>query len=319
MKTVASSSQTFANKYLRSGHTWVLIIFAIGGLAISLTIASESGVFGLFDDGLPEAVVQHYVASIYAQDYESAYDFISVADKIHKSREDYLRENDSFVGFTLEVARQLASYIEYPDIQVERQGGRATVIAKLIVPDGNADLVREILFAESSDSNELSKLERAALIEKLKHLHENGQLPTFETVQTFELTKERGTWWIMENWAEAVRVHFSAELKDGLEWEFEPVQQIVRTKPGETLQTTYRAKNLSSQPITAKARHIDRPEEHLDSLDILQCFCFIQQTLQPGEEVELPLAFRIDWDVPSEAKDFYVHYEFYPVDSFPEE
>jgi cytochrome c oxidase assembly protein subunit 11 len=97
------------------------------------------------------------------------------------------------------------------------------------------------------------------------------------------------------------------------------LREVVLAKPGETLQTVYRAKNLSDQPVVAKARHVDRPEEYLAFLSIVQCFCFIQQTLQPGEEAELPLVFRVEWDVPLEVRDFYVHYEFYPIESFPEE
>lgn len=300
----------------RASFILILILLAAAGLTAGLVFTfNRSGA-----SSSPETVVRQYLTSLYAQDYDQAYEFISAVDKAHKSREEYLRENNPFTGFRLEAAHQLASYIEYPEMQTENQGDdRAIVTVKFIIPDGNAEAVREILFALSSGEGKLPEGERYNLLQKLDWLHKSDQIPTFEGEQAFELVKEEEGWRILENWAEAVRVHFSAEVKDDLPWEFEPLQDVVLAEPGETLQTVYRAKNLSGQPVTAKARHLDQPEEYIDYLNIIQCFCFVQQALQPGEETKLPLAFRVEWDIPGEVKDFYVHYEFYPIESFPEE
>jgi hypothetical protein len=190
------------------------------------------------------------------------------------------------------------------------------VTVDFVVPDGNAEAVREIIFA---DENGLTDAERRDLLENLDRLHEEGQIPTFEGVQSFDLVREKLGWRIRENWAEATRVHLSGEIRNGLPWEFEALQEVVLAKPGETVRAIYRAKNLSEQEITAKARHIVQPEEHHDFLDTIQCFCLIQQNLKPGEEIEMPVVFRVAWDVPPGVKDFYVHYEFYPIESFPGE
>ncbi|MFQ5839365.1 MAG: cytochrome c oxidase assembly protein [Candidatus Methylomirabilales bacterium] len=121
-----------------------------------------------------------------------------------------------------------------------------------------------------------------------------------------------------EGEAEPLRIVFEAEVKDGLPWKFWPVQNVVLIKPGETLQAVYRARNLSDKPVTAKAIHIDEPKDLAEKyLEIIQCFCFIQTTLDPGEEKELPLTFRVKWDVPPEVKNFAVQYQFFPIESFP--
>jgi len=299
---------------LRAGQ--LLILLATGGLATGLIFwVNLSGT-----SSSPETVVQEYLASLYAQDYDRAYEFISAVDRAYKSREAYLRENIPLTGFSLEAARQLATYIEYPEIQTEKQGDeRAVVMVKFAVPDGNAEAVRAILFLPPQAGSELSEAERQNLLTKLDRLHHDGQIPSLTGEETFELVKEPEGWRILENWAEAVRVHFSGEVKDGLPWEFEPLQEVVLAEPGETLQTVYRVKNLSDRLVTAKARHLDEPEAYRDYLNIVQCFCFIQQSLRPGEEAELPLIFRVEWNIPAEVRDFYVHYEFYPVESFPEE
>jgi hypothetical protein len=298
---------------LQNRRFWALALLVAGGSAAVLIWLLQAGI-----QLSPETAVQQYVATVYARDYGQAYDLISATDKSSKSREEYLLENSSFTGLALEMTRQLASYIEFGEIQVDRQGNQAIVTVQFVIPDGNAEVVQELL-AASGSSSELTETAGRALLTELDQLHESGQLPTLEGEQTFTLVREGGRWRIFENWAEAVRVHFSGELMDGLPWEFKPLQETVLAMPGESLQTVYWAKNASDRPITAKARHIDGPEEHLDSLTIIQCFCFIQYTLQPGEESELPLVFRVAWDVPSDVKDFYVHYEFYPIESFPEE
>lgn len=298
---------------LQNRRFWTLALLVAGGLTAVLIWLLQERL-----QSSPETAVQQYVASVYAADYGGAYDLISATDRSSKSREEYLLENISYTGLALEMTRQLASYIEFEEIQVDRQGDQAMVTVQFVIPDGNAGAVRELL-AASGRGSDLTESEGRDLLTELDQLHESGQLATLEGEQTFTLVQEAGRWRIFENWAEAIRVHFSGEVMDDLAWEFKPVQETVLAKPGESLQTVYWAKNVSDQPITAKARHIDRPEEHLDSLAIIQCFCFIQHTLQPGEESELPLVFRVAWDVPSDVKDFYVHYEFYPIESFPEE
>ncbi len=303
---------------VHSDHVLVLGLLVASALAVGLMAP-----VGQADLSTPQVVVEQYIARVYARDYAQAYELISAADQAVKPRENYLQENDAFSGFTLQLARRLASYIEYEAIQVERQGDRATVTVQGRVPDGNAAAVREILYADPRAfkewDGELPEAERQALSQKLNRLRESGQLPMFEVEQTFELVQERGGWRIFENWHSAVRVHFSGEVKDGLPWEFEPAQQIVRLKPGETARTVYRAQNLSDQSVTAKARHIDKPEEYAKFMDVVQCFCLVQETLKPGEEKELPLAFQLAWDIPDEMTDLYVHYEFYPIESFPED
>ncbi|HXV42116.1 MAG TPA: cytochrome c oxidase assembly protein, partial [Anaerolineae bacterium] len=160
-----------------------------------------------------------------------------------------------------------------PEIQTDQQGDRATVTVKFSSPDGNAEVVRDILFVSHGDA--LPQAERKMLLDKLDRLHKGGQIPTVEGEQFFELVKEADGWRIFENWAEAVRVHFSAEVKHGLPWEFEPVQATVLAKPGETLQNAYRVKNLSEQPITAKAQHFDQPEQYVDFLISSQEFLIL--------------------------------------------
>ena len=295
----------------RSFLAGVLIAAIImGGLAVLLALSGRLA--------SPETVAQRYLERLYGQDYRGAYRLISTADKKLKSEEQYVGEKGSLTGFALDAVRQLASYIEYKDIQVHRDGDKATITMKMVVPDGNADELLAVLFISTDGQGELPASQRRALLAGLEELHDSGRLPTYETEQSINLVKEGGTWRVFEDWSTSIPVHFSAEVKHDLPWEFEALQEIVRAKPGEVIRAVYRAKNLSGQPITAKARHIDRPEAYAEHLKIIQCFCLIQRTLLPGEEAELPLTFLLDPETPPEAREFFVHYEFYPIELFPD-
>lgn len=81
-------------------------------------------------------------------------------------------------------------------------------------------------------------------------------------------------------------VRFEGVTKADLPWEVVPVQPVLRIKPGDTLHTSYRVKNLSHREGSATARHILDPSEKTGHLQIVSWFAFIRQTLEAGESKE---------------------------------
>ncbi|MCW5724982.1 MAG: cytochrome c oxidase assembly protein [Maricaulaceae bacterium] len=91
-----------------------------------------------------------------------------------------------------------------------------------------------------------------------------------------------------------MRVRFDASRASGLPVRFEPVDRSATVQVGETTLAFYRLVNESSRPLTLVATYNVMPERAALYFAKLECFCFIDQTLQPGEEVELPVLFFID-------------------------
>ena len=267
----------------------------------------------------PARAAKRYLTAVYARDYRNAYQWISAGDRKYKSETAYLRENPPFSGVALKLAYKLANEIEWRQIRGEVYSDRATVHFTVRLPDANsAPLQRLFLDFDPDRLASLSGKEMRAIEEKMEAMQKQGSLPMLEGEESVELVREQRGWRVLVNWAGAIRIRFRGEVKEGLPWKFWPVQETILAKPGETLQAVYKAKNLSNVPITAKALHLDEPREMAAKyLETIQCFCFIRETLAPGEEKEFPLVLRVKQDVRSDLKEFRLTYEFYPIDKFP--
>ena len=266
----------------------------------------------------PQEVVKTYLRAVFARDYRTAYQWISREDQKLKSRNVYVREKGAFSGAALEVTRTLASLIRFDDFNTVLEGDRATVTFTVTLPNANDPTIQNLVL--EFDEERLAALpaaERQARVDRLREMARTDHLPVIVGDGQFELVREDESWRMFVNWAGAVMVRFEGVTKAGLPWEFAPVQPVVRANPGVTLQTFYRVKNVSDRQITGKARHVLDPPEETGHLEIVTCFCFIQQTLDPGEEQELPVSFRVNYEVPKSITKMRVRYEFYPIDQFP--
>ncbi len=91
-----------------------------------------------------------------------------------------------------------------------------------------------------------------------------------------------------------VVVRFDANVTPGLPWRFEPVQHTMEVKIGETNLAFFRATNTSDQPVRGTAIYNIFPEIAAVYFNKLQCFCFTEQLLEPGQSTEFPVSFFID-------------------------
>ncbi|KAF5121552.1 hypothetical protein DV495_004286 [Geotrichum candidum] len=93
-----------------------------------------------------------------------------------------------------------------------------------------------------------------------------------------------------------IRVSFSSNTSTSMPWKFTPQQREVKVLPGETALAFYKAKNPTNHDIIGMATYSVVPEKAAPYFSKIQCFCFEEQRLAAGEEVDMPVFFFIDPD-----------------------
>lgn len=91
-----------------------------------------------------------------------------------------------------------------------------------------------------------------------------------------------------------IRIRFDANVERGMPWEFKPLQPVDTVAIGVRDMAIFTAKNLSDKPITGTASFNVEPEQAARYFDKIQCFCFTEQTLKPGEQVRMPVIYYVD-------------------------
>lgn len=91
-----------------------------------------------------------------------------------------------------------------------------------------------------------------------------------------------------------IKIRFDANVAPGIPWQFAPEKKEVDLKLGENGLAFYKVTNTSDRAVTAVATYNVTPHKAGPYFQKLECFCFQDRTLQPGETMELPVIFYVD-------------------------
>lgn len=100
--------------------------------------------------------------------------------------------------------------------------------------------------------------------------------------------------------AAPLAVRLDANVNPQLNWSFVPVKKSVILKPGEEVTAIYQATNIGTVPSTGTATFNVTPQKAGPYFMKIECFCFTEQTLQPGESVDMPVRFFLDSEITSD-------------------
>jgi cytochrome c oxidase assembly protein subunit 11 len=110
-----------------------------------------------------------------------------------------------------------------------------------------------------------------------------------------------------------VTVEFIASLNESMPWEFAPVIRRMQVHPGQVYEASYRARNVNSIAMTGQAIPSVTPSVAALHFKKTECFCFTQQHFEAGEELEMPLRFVVDPDLPKDISTVTLAYTFFDV------
>jgi len=130
------------------------------------------------------------------------------------------------------------------------------------------------------------------------------------------LTAEAGSDLILD---QTIKVRFDASKDKGFAWEFKPLQKEMELRIGETGLAFYEAYNPTDRVVAGQASYNVAPYDAGGYFNKIECFCFTEQPLQPGERVEMPVSFYVDPEIVNDPDAKYIHtitlgYTFYEID-----
>jgi cytochrome c oxidase assembly protein subunit 11 len=114
--------------------------------------------------------------------------------------------------------------------------------------------------------------------------------------------------------ARLLTVEFDTNLRSDLPWTFTPIEKSVRLHPGELIQVMFEVRNNSNRPVTGQAIPSYGPQLAGRYFKKLDCFCFTQQTLAPGEVRRMPVVFVIERGLPRDVNTVTLSYTFFEVE-----
>ncbi len=118
---------------------------------------------------------------------------------------------------------------------------------------------------------------------------------------------------------QTITVRFDASLERGMPWTFKPVEHKIDIRIGEVGLAFYEAHNPTDRPIAGQAGYNVAPFSAGEFFTKIDCFCFTEQVLEPGETVLMPVTFYVDPSIVDDLDGRYINsitlsYTFFEID-----
>ena len=281
-------------------------------VAAAAVLVAGGGAFLAVRAPSPEQVVTRLLRARYVNDAQAVYELASAADRRARTLEQHLESHPPFPDDFQELIGELARFIAFDAFDSDLQAADGTVTARGSVPNANHPEINRLLYGEG-DAAALSLRARRA---ELRRRGRAGTLPLVEFTEQVELVREEEGWTVYLDWAVGYTIRFRAEVREQLPFEFSVEPESITLKPGETGSAVFRARNVSADTVKAKAGHLFDPPVAFLHTELVQCFCFFEDTYAPGEERQLPVAIRLSWEVPADLGEITMLYEYYPLEQF---
>lgn len=110
-----------------------------------------------------------------------------------------------------------------------------------------------------------------------------------------------------------IKVNFLTNTNEGMPWKFWSAKGAVRVHPGEAKTVSFFVKNTTNKPMVAQAIPSLVPFTAADFFHKTECFCFEQQMLLPGEEVEMPMRFIVGRELPKNVGSINLSYALFDI------
>ena len=263
------------------------VLFALAAVILLIVGAISLGTGSLHRaDDEPLSVVRAYLKASYARDSSTAYRYISAPDQRVWDAQSYGRQNGSFTGFALKLARKLADSMKVWVIDQQISSDRVHYEVGYQAP--TADELSSGLFDWDQDKlNALSRPQQEQLLEALEKMKKIVKLITIKGQETFDLIADGGRWKIFYDWASANKVDFKVALPPAAGIDAQLFNHELLVKKDEPFQIMLKIKNRSNQALVARIVHHIEPRAMDNNIDMIACGALLPLALQPGDVQEI--------------------------------
>jgi len=113
------------------------------------------------------------------------------------------------------------------------------------------------------------------------------------------------------DFSRSIEIEFDANARGP--WDFKPAVSHLKVHPGELTTVMYEFRNVQNRTMSAQAIPSYAPKQAMAHFNKLECFCFNEYTLAPGESKQWPVVFYVDPKLPKDVKTITLSYTFFEV------
>ena len=289
----------------------VIIILTVSVVLITVALA-----VAIVLPASPQVIAERFLRARYAQKAGQLYELASSADRAERTLQEFIEVNPPFPEPFQRGADALAATMRFSVVDISRAGEQARVKIRAVLPNAADDYLKALLHGTEASGAFGSIESPREVVRSIRADSRSGQLPMVEVTETVDLIREGRHWRVVMGWEVDVSVTLGVAVADGLPLEFTIVSKPeLRLRPGETGRATFSLRNISEEPIRTIATHTYMPPTAQRYIELIQCFCFFEERLDPGEYRDLSLVFRLDWDLPSTINSVGINYRYDPAKS----
>lgn len=253
-------------------------------------------------------VVKAYLQATRARDFDAAYGYVSAVDRRVRDKNTYLRSQESFKGFALDLAKKLAADMEV--WVIKQRSGSPTIQLEIGYRAPTADEISSQLLDWNPDKlNALSPTHQSALLEALSKLKKGGKMIAIEGRETFELMREKEGWKIFLDWRSQHRVLFKSSQPRPEDLAVKFLRNDLLVKGEEPFQVDFKVTNRTDREIVVKLNHIFEPRKIEKHIDMIACGSLVPFRLLPHETREISSAYLVRGALPAKVP-FAIIYDF---------
>ncbi len=269
-------------------------------LTASVVAVTAALVMAVAAPDSPAEVAERFLRARYARQAERLYEIASAADRAERTLADFIAVNPPFPESFQPGADALAAAIRFSAAESDVAGDQARVTIRAALPNSADGDLNSLLHAAQADGAFGGPESPRNVVRSIRADARAGRLPMVEVTETVDLIREAGRWRVIMGWDADLPVTLRALVADGVPLQFAILTEPeLRLRPGETGRATFAVRNTSDESLRVVATHAYAPPAAQRHVELIQCFCFFEERLDPGESRELSLVFRLGWDLPS--------------------